>query len=191
MRLVHRVSLAAALLAGSFVAIVSAPLVSAQDATPAADCAVTTPEENVAIVTAYVTAYDTVDQATLDETLADEYVDNLDRGDTPHDTTTNDDEHSLAQGFEASFPGSTYIINEIVALDDSRVVADLTISITHAADPATGETVELPETVLVPSMSIVTVECGEIASARTVSDGLALIVGLGLEISLPAATPEA
>jgi hypothetical protein len=78
-----------------------------------------------------------------------------------------------------------------VALDESRVVADLTISITHAADPATGETIELPEPVLVDSISIITIECGEIASARTVSDSLTLILGLGFTIAAPEATPEA
>lgn len=189
MRLFTRVSLAASLLAGSVAVIVSAPTISAQSATPVADCTVTTPEENVAIVTAYVTAYDNIDAEGIDTTLADEYTDNLDRGSMAVDETTNDDEVTLAQGFEASYPGSTYTINEIAPIDANRVVADLTITVTEAADPATETTVTLPAPIEMDSISIVTIECGAIASAKTVSDTLSLIIGLGLVISLPEATP--
>lgn len=190
MRTWTRISMAVALFLGACISAIAAPAALAQDATPMmGDCVVTTPEQNVEIVTNYIIAYDTVEAEGLDAALHDEYSDNLDRGSMPLDPATNDDELLLAQGFEASFPGSIYIINEIVALGDDRVVADLTIQITHAAD-AEGNVVELDAPVLVPSISIVTIECGTIVSARTVSDTLVLILGIGLIVTVPDATPE-
>ncbi len=187
MKLVYRLSFTAAPLAGSFVALVSAPGVSAQDATPAAtECVATTPEENVALVTSYIQSYDAADAAGIDLTLADTYADNIDRGSQPSDATTNDDEAALAAALEASYPNSTYIINEIAPLDDDRVIADVTINITDVA-AADGTPTTLAAAINVNSISIITVECGEIASARTVSDGLTLVLGLGFTLSPPAA----
>lgn len=189
MRLLTRFSLVAALLLGAVAAMFAAPSAIAQDSTPMADdCVATTPEENVEIVTNYIIAYDNAHAEGVHETLYEEYSDNLDRGQTPHDTTTNEDEVFLAESFEASFPGSIYIINEIVPLGENRVVADLTIQITHAADPS-GAVIELAEPVMVPSLSVVTIECGTIISARTVSDSLVLILGIGLVVTIPEATP--
>lgn len=190
MRLLTRFSLVAALLLGLVAAMFAVPAAMAQEASPFADdCVATTPEQNVEIVTNYIIAYDNAHAEGVHETLHDEYSDNLDRGQTPHDTTTNDDEVFLAESFEAAYPGSLYIINEIVPLGENRVVVDLTIQITHATDPS-GAVVELPAPVLVPSLSVITIDCGTIVSARTVSDGLVLILGIGLVISLPEATPQ-
>jgi hypothetical protein len=186
-KLVYRLSFTAALLAGSFVALVSAPGVSAQDATPAAtECVVTTPEENVALVTSYIQAYDAADAAGIDQTLADAYADNIDRGSQPNDPASNDDEAALAAALEATYPNSTYTINEIAPLGDNRVVADVTINITDVA-AADGTPTTLAAAINVDSISIITIECGEIASARTVSDGLSLVLGLGFTLSPPAA----
>lgn len=187
----HRVPLAAMLIVGSFVAIASQPVVAAQDATPMAECVATTPEENVQIVTDYFVAFDNVDPEGIDRALDDEHVDDIESSLQAEDPTTNDDEVDWAQSYEERFPGSTFIINEVAALGEDRVVADVTISITHATDPATGQTNELPETVLVDMISILTIECGDIDASRTVSDTLTLVLGLGYELAPPAATPEA
>jgi ketosteroid isomerase-like protein len=190
MRLVHRISLVAAMLAGSFAVSVLAPVVTAQEATPAADCVATTPEENVNIVTDYFIAFDNVDMAGIDQALDDDYVDDIESSLQPEDPTSNEGEQMWAQSYEDRFPGSTFIINEVVAIDESRVLADVTISITHAVDPATGEVVALPEAVMVDMLSILTIECGDIDSSRTVSDTLTLVLGLGYTIAAPEATPE-
>ena len=194
MHLVRRVSLSAAMLAGTFAALIAAPtLISAQDATPEAtpaECAVTTPDENVMIVTNYISSYDAADAAGIDQALADNYVDNQNRGNEPNDPTSNADEITLAQNLEANFPNSTYTINDIAPLGNDRVVVDVTITFPEVAGATgTSGSVVLTKAIQVNAISVIKIECGQIASARTVSDDLSLILGLGYTLVAP--TPEA
>lgn len=191
MRLAHRVSMAAALLAGSFIAIVSAPAISAQDATPAASpCAATTPQQNVQLVTDYIHVTDSANAAAIDAALADTYADNQDRYGLPVDPTTNADEANLAAMLESLYPGSVYTINQVSAVGDNQVVADITLTITaFAPDPSVDPTV-LATPIEFNSLMLATVDCGEIVSARGVSDQLGLLLALGFTVVPPAmATP--
>ena len=198
MTLVRRVSLSAAMLAGTFAALIAAPsMISAQEATPGATpagCAVTTPDENVTLVTNYISSYDAADAAGIDQALADDYVDNQNRGTQPNDPTSNADEITLAQDLEANFPNSTYTINDIAPLGNDRVVVDVTITFPEVSGATgTSGSVVLSKAIQVNAISVVKIECGEIVSARTVSDDLSLILGLGYTLTPPTAeaTPEA
>ena len=70
----------------------------------------------------------------------------------------------------------------------SLLLRSLTHEIEDLKMPKNGAKLDAP--VLVPSISIVTIECGTIISARTVSDTLVLILGIGLIVTVPDATPE-
>lgn len=171
------------ILAVSLAGLVGGP-VSAQDPTTM-DCAVTSPEENLALVTAYVEAHDVADQAMIDELLHDGFVDNGNRHTLEIDESTNDDEHQLAVMMETLYPGSEHRIDEIKAFDD-QVLVVTTVVVTAHTLTADGTEVALDEPAEMSGMSLFTIECGQIASAHTVTDLFGLMTTLGFQLAPPA-----
>ena len=190
MRFVQRVLLVGTLFVLTALGISQGPAAVAQDATPAGDCPATTPDENVAIVTAYLIAFEAQDDAAIDAALADDYADNVDRYTAPVDDTTNQDEVSLAHALEQYYPGSAYSIVDIFGAGDKVAV---TVNFTVTGHMLTGELVMLETPLEVEGISIFTIECGMIASGYGVSNQFELLTGVGaippLEMG-PAATPE-
>jgi ketosteroid isomerase-like protein len=163
---------------------------SAQEATPAgsADCAVTTPQDNIALVENLSAALEEGDAETADLAMADDLVYELDRYGLEHDTTTNDDEVAMAVTQEEFYPESAHVINEIIAAENKVVVHQTLTIVEHNI---TGETVELEETLEIDMILIYTIECGEVVHIHGVVDELGLMQGLGIVPPIGGqATPE-
>lgn len=168
--------------------VLGASPAAAQDATPGAgDCRTTTVEENIALVEQLLEAIQTSDAATIDALMADDYTHNLDRYGLPDDPASNADEANLAVMIAQFYPNVTYTIDTIFGADD-KVVVEYTQ--TYTEHTLTGETVVLETPIVVKTIAIFTIECGEIASLTAVADELALLTGLGV-VTLPEIAPEA
>jgi hypothetical protein len=163
-------------------------LTTAQDASPVppdGECAVTTVEENVALVRRLMEAVHTADGATIDEILADDYTHNTNRYGLPDDPTTNDDEILLGQMMQQYYANSTQEITEIFGVDNKVVVESVQTITQHTI---TGELVVLDEPIIFRTIGIFTIECGEVVSLNALADELSLLVGLGA-VTLPEMTP--
>ncbi len=145
------------------------------------------------LVTNDIDVSDTADAAAIDPALADNYADNQDRWGLPADPTTNADEVNLAAMRESLYPGSVYTFNQISAVGDNQVVAGITLTITAFAPDPSAAPITLAAPIEFNSLLLATVDCGEIVSARGVSDPLGLRLALGFTVVLPAAeaTPMA
>ncbi|MGD9711655.1 MAG: hypothetical protein AB7V46_06265, partial [Thermomicrobiales bacterium] len=115
----------------------------AQDASPESDdCAVTTVEENIALVQRLYEAVANSDAETIDEIFADDYTHNVNRYGLPDDPTSNDDEIQLVMMMHQFYPGSTDVVRDIFGADN-RVV--LESSRTIDGHTFTGELTSLEE----------------------------------------------
>jgi len=162
-----------------------------QDASPApTDCPATSVEENIALVEEAQAAVASADADAIDRILADTYTYNQNRYGLPDDPTSNEDEIELATRIHEFYPGSTHEVVEIFGTDNKVVLESIWTIGDHTV---TGETVELDTPLEVISISVFTIECGEIVSLNTLVDELALLVGLGVYEPLPTmeATPAA
>lgn len=153
--------------------------VGAQDSTPvdATECAVTTPEENVALVEDFTAAQESGDADAIDRLLADDLIYELERYGLENDDQTNDDEVALALALEQFYPGSVTETEETVASGNLVAAHQVLTIVEHNI---TGETVTLDEPLKVDMMVIYEIECGEIAHIHGVVDELELLTGLGI-----------
>ena len=174
----RRITVSWVVLALAMTTVLGVGVAGAQDASPDA-CPATTEDENIAIVQGYVEAVEAMDPAAIDAALADDYVHDQNRFGLPDDPTSNEDEIHLAMMFETLYPDSTTTIDQILADGDTVVVAT-TLTITrHQLDP-NAEPTMLAEPLLVRSIAIIRIECGEIVEANTLTDELGLLTGLGV-----------
>jgi hypothetical protein len=174
-----RVLVASASLAATMVCL-GTGVAAAQSVSP--ECEVTTPEENVAIVQAYVDAHNGGDADAIDSILHDEYVDNNNRGMPGVDETSNADEIAAAQQLEALYPDHETRVDEIKGFDDQVVLATTLIVTKHTL---TGSEVTLDTPVETEGLSLFTIECGNIVSARVATDVIGLLTELGFQLVPP------
>jgi predicted ester cyclase len=169
--------------------------VTAQDATPPADCPATTPEENKALVQRFIDeVYLAHDPAAVDEFLAVDF--NGANPARPHrnEAGLEDDEARVARSV-TEFPDLDSTVDQLIAEGD-KVVVLMTVSGTNEGDltdlglPATGRHAEWQ------SVIIWRVECGKLAENWVVTDRLSEYRQLGIisddELATaeePAATP--
>jgi predicted ester cyclase len=191
MRIAYRRLLAGALLSMGLIGMSLAPRVSAQDATPAGgDCAVTTSDENVALVLSFLDATQTVDddadtsdeQATMDQALADDVAYDVD-GMT--NAPGNDDEIAYFLSNAAAFADFSYTIDNTIANDD-MVAVSFTFHVAEQSIPGAtaGATADAN------AVFIARIACGQIAEFTEVVDTMSLLTQLGLMPSMMA-TPAA
>jgi hypothetical protein len=145
----------------------------------ATECAMTTPDENMAIVVAYVDASNANDAEALATNLHPEFTDNQNRYGLETDDTHNDDEAMLVEMMHVLYPTHENRVDDIYAFDD-KVVAAFTMVVGEHTLTADGSAATLDTAVEMPGMGIYTVECGQITSAHTVTDSAALFNGLGI-----------
>lgn len=174
---------------------VSVPVarVAAQEATPAAECPVTTPEENKALVTQWFDALGSGDADGVAALAADDVV--------FHDATPEGSEETggtedWANSRQADYPDLTVTVDRLIA------EGDLVASAQHYTGTQQGDTEDqlgLPVTgvkVEWLSMAHFRFECGKIAEIWTVADELGRLERLGiitedeLQDAEPVATPS-
>jgi len=151
----------------------------AQDATPVADCAATTADENIQIVTDYFAAVAAGDAETADSLLHDDFT---------HDLSLEGAEVPNEAG-NADELGA----DEVAAAGESNLVVDATIAsgdwvaVEYSFD-VSGANVEganADATAHVEGMSFIRIECGTIAEAHFEFDALGLLQQLGFEVTPP------
>jgi predicted ester cyclase len=152
------------------------PVVAAQDATPAAECASTTPEENKAAVDGYLQAlFGGGDPSGF---LSSDFVYHDPSGDVD-DAPGNEDTTTWASSRREDFPDEKFTDDMIVAEGDT-VAAYLNWTGTQQDDdeetgvPNTGKRAEWVSSVFVRF------ECGKIADVWTISDDLGRLEDLGV-----------
>jgi ketosteroid isomerase-like protein len=152
----------------------------AQDASPAADCAVTSPEDNIQIVTDYFTAVTAGDVGAADDLLHDDFVHDL-SSDGVEVTNEPGNADELSEDNVAAAGSANIVIDATVAQNDWVAVEysfDVAGSSIEGADAAATAHVE--------AMAFVRVECGMIAEAHFEFDSLGLLLQLGFEVTPPA-----
>lgn len=144
----------------------------------AQDCAATTPEENQAVVEAYIAAVDAGDMATVDSLLHDDFVHNLSRsGMEVPNAAGNADEMEMAAGAA----DHAFTIEDIFAAGDN-VAVRYTFDVTPEA--VAGSTATEPVTAT--AIAILTIECGTIKEAHMESDVLGLLMAHGYTVDAAA-----
>lgn len=150
----------------------------AQDATPAADCATTTSEENVEIVQQYIDAVVVGDSATADGLLSDDFIQDLS---LPGAEVANDP----GNADELSNIGDASTANaEVVHIlgQDDWVVVDMEFDLT-------GEDLGLAaadQSARVEVVALVRIECGMIAEAQFTTNLLEALLAHGYDLVPPA-----
>ena len=149
----------------------------AQDATPAGDCAATTPEENVQIIEQYFDAVLAGDTETADSLLHDDFEHNLsiEGAEVPNESGNQDELENLEHAADVN-----HEVTHTVAQNDwVAVYYTMEISGEHVegADPeVTAET---------SAMVMSRIECGMIAESHFEFDSLGMLLQLGFEIHPP------
>jgi predicted ester cyclase len=147
---------------------------SAQNGTP---CASTTPEQNVAIVEDYLSAFKTGDTAKMDDLLADSLTHNLSRMgvQVPNDTSSNADE---IQGYEqAKQAGLNYTIDDIFGGGDEVAVRfTFTVTDKNVTGAKAGSSAD------VTAIAIAHIECGEISQLWAEFDAVSMLLQLGIPL---------
>lgn len=166
---------------GGFVSF-QGTVASAQDATPAADCRATTPEENTMLATEFLMAAEANDTEAMDGFLAEHVTHNVPG---VENQPGDEDEIAMHQASAALFSDYTFTIDQTVA-EGSNVVVFFTFNVNaHDIPGATSQEATM-EAVL-----YVEFECGEITEMYQLVDQLGLATQLGLIPAMaPAATPE-
>jgi ketosteroid isomerase-like protein len=169
-------------LSAAFAALLGFSLLSvvtlAQDATPAGDCAVTTPEENVGIVQGYIDAVLAGDTAAADALLHDDFVHDLsmEGAEVPNEPGNADE---LANVDIAA--GVNFQLVKTLAQAD-WVAADMEFDLS-------GENLGLAAADQVARVEVVVllrIECGTIAEAQFTTSLLEALLSLGYELTPPA-----
>jgi predicted ester cyclase len=168
---------------------------AAQEATPAADCPAMTAEENKEVVTQFLAAVNSGDDAAAADLAADdiEYY-------APSKGEREGDAEGFLQGQRASFPDATMTVDLLVAEGDT-VAAHVSWSGTLQGETAmiSGHEVSIPEGQRDAAWAgaiFFQVECGKIAEVWPVIDRLGHLRDLGvisdedLQSADPIATPE-
>lgn len=153
--------------------------VRAQEATPAAECIETTPEENKALVEAYFAeAYNARDPDAAARFLSDDFARNNPARPQANEPGTADDVERVIENLE-DFPDIQITIEEIIAEGD-KVAAVMTWNGTHSDvidqwnAPATGNTTSFA------FMAMYRVECGLLAEQTVVLDYFSMVREVGL-----------
>jgi steroid delta-isomerase-like uncharacterized protein len=178
----------------TFGLLVPVPLarVAAQEATPAADCPVTTPEENKAIVTQWFDALGSGDADAVAALGADDLIYHDASPEEPAQTGGTED---WANSRQTDYADLTVTVDRLIAEGDLVASAEHYTG-TQQADtedqqgiPSTGVNVEWL------TMANFRIECGKIAEIWTVADDLGRLERLGvitpdeLQDAEPVATP--
>ncbi len=166
------VAVALSLALAASLALVPAVSVAADPA----ECVETTPEENIAIVQAYVEHQGSENMEGLDASLDDDHTGMATMG-AAEMMGTNEDEHAIAMAVEMVYPGSTYRIDEILAVDDKVIVEATLIVPGHML---TGEMVKMEAPAEARGIAIYTIGCGQIQESSVLLDTYGLLVGLGI-----------
>ena len=178
------------------VTLLGPPLTTAQEATPAAGgCPAMTADENKEVVTQFLEALNSGDEAAAADLTADdiEYY-------APSKGEREGDAEGFLRGQRASFPDATMTIDLLVAEGES-VAAYVSWSGTLQGETAliSGREVSIPEgkrDAEWVGAVFFRVECGKIAEVRPVIDRLGNLRDLGvisdedLQTAGPIATPE-
>ncbi len=158
------------------VAINRLPVVAAQDATPAAGCASTTPEENKALVSEYIQAL--FSGGDISAYQSPDFVYHDPSGEVMDDPGT-EDTTTFANNRREDFPDETFNVDMVVAEGDT-VAVYLSWSGTQQDDdeemgvPNTGQHADWVSAVFAR------VECGKVADIWQVSDDLGRLEDLGI-----------
>lgn len=155
-------------------AMVVMPLVGlAQEATPAAECVTTTPEENAALIRMYWDEVVWADQGVIESMLSPDLVHHWGIGD---DTTGIDAFSEQFAIFLAAFPDIRITVEEVVAEGD-LVASRWTATGTHSEEwmgiPPTRQEVSWD------GINLFRIECGLVAEAWGEADHLGLRAKLG------------
>src|SRR5215207_2974258 len=166
----------------------------AQDATPAADCPVTTPEENKALVERWFAA---LSGGTSDDVADLAAADIVYHDPSPREESQSGGTEEWASDREQDYPDLQVTVERAIAEDD-MVASYQRYTGTQQGDvedergvPATGLATEWV------SMGIFRIECGKIAEIWAVADDLGRLQRLGvitneeLQSVAPLATPSA
>lgn len=160
-------------------ALAGGPVVSAQDATPAADCPVTTPEENAALASNYwLEVYNGRSPEKVAEYLSEGFVrNNLAR---THENAPGfeDDEARVAENL-ADFSDLELTVDEAIA-DDDAVAVRLTWTGTHSDPIAPWNAPVSGEQMTITVMAFYKVECGKLAEQWITFDYLSMMRQLGI-----------
>ena len=177
----HRVTTVKALVLVTIVLVGCAPLLpaAAQDATPAADCPATTPEENKALVRRYFEAHNERNPAAVAELLSDDFVRNnvaFPQQDQPSGAA---DDVARVEAWLATFPDLQISIEELIAEGDIVMTYQVWRGtqdgpIPQWGAPATGRPMAREAT------SLWRVECGQLAEVSVVVDNLTMLRQLGI-----------
>lgn len=153
--------------------------VRAQDATPAAECVATTPEENKALVQGYFDAvYNAQDPQAAEGFLSDEFVRNNFSRPQENEPGNADDIQRATENLE-DFPDLQISVEAMIAEED-MVAARLVWTGTHSDAiapwnaPATGNPTAFA------FMAMYRVECGLLAEQWVVLDHLSMMRELGI-----------
>jgi steroid delta-isomerase-like uncharacterized protein len=172
-------SVAAAGLAVMTIIMGLAGVVGAQDATPAADCPATSPEENAELVRGYLnTAHNDKDPETAVAFLADDFVRNSVARPHMNEPGSADDVQRIVDNLQ-DFPDLQLSVDDVVAEGD-RVAVRFTWSGTHSdtfdpwGAPATGKPTAFW------GMAFYRVECGVLAEQWVMLDYLTMGRELGI-----------
>lgn len=154
-------------------AALPAPTVAAQDATPAADCAVTTPEQNKEIVARFLAATASGNPEDFAGLMAADHQYHGLHASTP-DSAPGD---GGAEGAAAWLDTWDNEIDDLKAeIIQSVAEGDTVMTITEwsATDPDTGEAVSWP------GVASHRIACGQIAETWVVGDSLGRLMAIGV-----------
>jgi steroid delta-isomerase-like uncharacterized protein len=164
-----------------------------QEATPAADCPATTPEENKALVDRWFAA---LSGGTGDDVADLAAVDIVYHDPSPREESQTGGTEEWASDREQDYPDLQVTVEQVIAEDD-MVASYQRYTGTQQGDvedeqgvPATGLTTEWV------SMGLFRIECGKIAEIWAVADDLGKLQRLGvitdeeLQSATPLATPS-
>lgn len=158
----------------------------AQEATPMADCPVTTPEENEELVTQYWEEVWWGDQGTIAEIVSPDEVHHWGIG---GDTTGIDAFNERWALFFEAFPDLEFTVDQVI-VDDNLAATRWTATGTHR-----GEWLGIAPTdreVSWQGINIFRIECGQIVESWGEADHLGLLSQLGaIDIPAAVATPAA
>jgi predicted ester cyclase len=158
---------------------VSLSVVRAQDATPAADCPVTTPEENKALVEGYWNdVYNGRDAQAVTRYLADDFVRNNPSRPQENEPGFDDDIARAADNLQ-DYPDMKITFDRIVA-DGDTVSVLLTWSGTQAGSVAPWNAPAAEKPVSYWLMAMYRVECGKLAEQWVVADYVTMLRQSGI-----------
>ncbi len=160
-------------------ALAIGPVAVAQDATPGADCPVTTPEENAALASNYwLDVYNGRSPEKVAEYLSEDFVRNNLARTHVNEPGFDDDEARVAENL-ADFSDLELTVDEAIASDDA-VAVRLTYGGTHSDPIASWNAPVSGEPMTITVMAFYRVECGKLAEQWIMFDYLSMMRQLGI-----------